>query len=156
MSRPTIERPLPTRPDGKLKYFRSFVDRHGKRRNYFRRQGCSIALPGRPGSPKFIEAYRAALAGTPLAPTQKKRAIASLERSANGHHPKIGVYLLLLGGKIVYIGSSLSMHQRVIGHRSAGRPFDQVFYIGTKASERIALERMLIAALAPTQNRRGA
>jgi hypothetical protein len=149
------QRPVPQRRDGKLRYLKSFTDRHGKRRNYFRRRGLLIALPGRPGSAKFIEAYRAALAGTPLPPARKEAAIASLERASNGHRPAIGVYLLMLGGEIVYVGSSLNMHHRVAGHRIAGRPFDQVFYIGTKLTERIRLERALIAALAPRQNRIG-
>jgi integrase len=48
----------------KLKYIHSFVDRHGKRRNYFRRRGHKqIALPSIQTSPEFLEAYLAALSG---------------------------------------------------------------------------------------------
>src|SRR4029077_15727969 len=142
-------------PHRKFKYLKSYADRHGKERHYFRRGTFSATLLGRPGSPKFMEAYHAALAGTPLPPAKKTRALKLFERSASAHTPAIGVYLLLLGGRITYVGSSLNMQRRVAGHRDAGRPFDQVFYIGTKMTERIALERALIVALAPVQNRSG-
>jgi hypothetical protein len=68
--------------------------------------------------------------------------------------PLIGVYLLLLEGEIVYVGSSLNMSQRVAEHRSNGRPFDRAFYLATTAGEREALERVLIKAINPSQNRR--
>ena len=48
----------------KLKWVNGFTDRHGTPRNYFRRAGKSIALPGVPGSPAFEAAYAAALAAT--------------------------------------------------------------------------------------------
>ena len=52
----------------KLQFTNSFRDRHGRMRHYFRRPGCkAIALPGLPGSAEFMEAYQAALAGTPSA-----------------------------------------------------------------------------------------
>jgi hypothetical protein len=66
--------------------------------------------------------------------------------------PLIGVYLLMLEGKIVYVGSSLDMPQRVAGHRSNGRPFERALYIATTAGEREALERILIHAIDPPQN----
>lgn len=47
----------------RLKYVNSFKDRHGHPRHYFRRNGKSVALPGTPGSPEFMDAYAAALAG---------------------------------------------------------------------------------------------
>jgi hypothetical protein len=65
-------------------------------------------------------------------------------KDPNAVQPLIGVYLLLLRGRIVYVGSSLDMPKRVAGHRSNGRPFDQVFYIATLAIQREALERILI------------
>lgn len=46
------------------RYTRGFVDRHGKARWYFRREGFkSESLPGLPWSPEFMEAYSAAMAG---------------------------------------------------------------------------------------------
>lgn len=50
----------------KWKYVHSFVDRHGKVRNYFRRRGFSvITLPEDQDSLEFLDAYRAALSGEP-------------------------------------------------------------------------------------------
>jgi integrase len=46
------------------KYTRGFVDRHGKPRWYFRREGRKqIALPGLPWSPEFMAAYEEAMDG---------------------------------------------------------------------------------------------
>jgi hypothetical protein len=46
----------------KLDYVQSFTDRHGRSRHYFRCNGYPrIALPGSPGSPEFMEAYRQAV-----------------------------------------------------------------------------------------------
>jgi integrase len=48
----------------RLAFIHEFIDRHGKRRIYFRRPGFKqIPLPGLPGSAEFMEAYQAALAG---------------------------------------------------------------------------------------------
>jgi integrase len=50
----------------KLSYVQAFTDRHGKPRWYFRRTGCKpVPLRGLPGSPEFMQAYEAAVAGTP-------------------------------------------------------------------------------------------
>jgi hypothetical protein len=67
--------------------------------------------------------------------------------------PLIGVYLLLLKGKIVYAGESLNMPKRVAEHRANGRPFDQAYYIATAANQRANLERVLIRAINPPGNR---
>jgi integrase len=49
------------------KFEQAFIDRNGKPRFYFRRLGFkSVPLPGLPWSPKFMEAYEAALTGQPL------------------------------------------------------------------------------------------
>ena len=45
------------------------------------------------------------------------------------------------------------MPKRVADHRGNGRPFDQVFYIATRANQREALERTLIRTINPPQNR---
>lgn len=50
----------------KLSYIHTYVDRHGRRRCYFRRAGKKrVALPGAPGSTEFMQAYQAALEGHP-------------------------------------------------------------------------------------------
>jgi hypothetical protein len=69
--------------------------------------------------------------------------------------PQIGVYLLLIKGKVVYVGSSLQMPKRVVQHRRNGRPFDQVFYIATERGQHLKLEATLINAIDPVQNRLG-
>lgn len=46
----------------RMKYVKSYKDRHGKLRCYFRRPGFpGVALPGRPGSVEFAQAYAAAM-----------------------------------------------------------------------------------------------
>ena len=43
----------------RLPYVQEYRDRHGKVRRYFRRPGYKrVALPGTPGSPLFMAAYR--------------------------------------------------------------------------------------------------
>jgi integrase len=45
-----------------LRYVHEFRDRHGRTRRYVRRRGFKqVPLPGLPGSPEFMEAYRNAL-----------------------------------------------------------------------------------------------
>jgi hypothetical protein len=46
-----------------LPYVQEFVDRHGKVRRYFRKNGKRTPLPGPPGSKEFREAYEAAASG---------------------------------------------------------------------------------------------
>ena len=49
----------------RLKYVKSYVDRHGQVRHYIRKRGCkSAALPGVVGSAEFLAAYSEALAGS--------------------------------------------------------------------------------------------
>ncbi len=50
----------------RLPYINQYIDRHGKLRHYFRRPGFKqIRLKGTPGSPEFMAAYEAAMAGQP-------------------------------------------------------------------------------------------
>jgi integrase len=52
----------------RLKYVQAWVDREGRAHHYFRRPGFPrVRLPGLPGSPQFMDAYRTALDG-PQAP----------------------------------------------------------------------------------------
>ena len=143
-----------TRPN--LKFIHRFVDRHGHERHYFRRTGFRrVRLPGLPFSPEFMQAYQAALAGValPLPSSLPGGIIAKRGVDPGTVQPLIGIYLLMLKGKVVYIGSSLNMPSRVAGHRSNGRPFDQVSYIATRANQREQLEATLIRAINPAQNK---
>jgi integrase len=65
----------------RLQYVHGFVDRHGKARYYFRRQGRRTPLPGVPGSAEFMAAYQQALAGTP--PTAEVGASRTIAGSVN-------------------------------------------------------------------------
>lgn len=75
----------------RLSYIHTFRDRHGTTRNYFRREGQRVALPGLPGSAEFMAAYQAALDGaaqpkkdTPSSPPGSMSAlIAAFYRSAD-------------------------------------------------------------------------
>jgi integrase len=59
---------LPNRP---FPFVHSIIDRHGKRRHYFRRHGQKrVTLPGAWGSQEFQNAYRAALAGETAPPIE--------------------------------------------------------------------------------------
>jgi integrase len=50
------------------RYINAYVDRNGKARFYFRRAGFkSVALPGLPWSPDFMQAHERAMAGQPAA-----------------------------------------------------------------------------------------
>src|SRR6478735_6791342 len=53
------------------KYTRGFIDRHGKPRWYFRREGRKqLALPGLPWSPEFMAAYEDAMNGATNLPAE--------------------------------------------------------------------------------------
>jgi hypothetical protein len=114
----------------------------------FRRGDVDLYLTGAPWSDEFMRDYAAALEGV-QAPLSTDGVVAK----RGTVQPLIGVYLLMFKGAIVYVGSSLHMPKRVAQHRVNGRPFDQVFYIGTTPDEREVLERTLIKAIDPAQNR---
>jgi hypothetical protein len=143
----------------KLRFVQSYTDRHGHARHYFRRPGFKrVVLPGEPWSPEFMTAYSEA-AAQPASPDAllNSRLVGGVTAKRGVDpgtvQPLIGVYLLMLRGALVYIGSSLRMPSRVAEHRTNGRPFDQAFYIATKANERERLEATLIRAMNPPQNK---
>jgi hypothetical protein len=136
MSEDKKDRP-PVKAKPRYRFVHKFI-RNDIPRIYFRRKGYAlIPLPGPIGSPEFKLAYAAALNAAPLTPTSALRggvAARPWQRRPNEAQPLIGVYLLLLKGQIVYIGSSLNMPERIVVHHRNGRPFDQVFYIGNRLS----------------------
>jgi hypothetical protein len=148
------------RTKNRYRYVNGFVGSDGRVRFYFRRKGCrAVRLPGLIDSPEFVLAHTAAL-NEPLPPPLPP--LSSLPggvvarrggKNPNAVQSLIGVYMLLLKGRVVYVGSSLNMPKRVAEHRSNCRPFDQAFYIATIANQREALERVLIRAINPSQNR---
>jgi hypothetical protein len=139
----------------RYRYVQAWV-KDGKVRLYFRRKGYRrTLLPGPIGSLEFLSAYQAALDGSRITPSALPGGIVRSrgDKNPNAVQPLIGVYLLLLRGRIVYIGESLNMPERVAAHRSNGRPFDQAYYIATTANQRAGLERILIRAINPSGNR---
>lgn len=141
----------------RFRYVMTMIDRHGHTRLYFRYKGRPlIPLLGPIGSLPFMRAYKAA-DGIALNEQEKDIAheVADRIEKADRIEPQIGVYLLLLDGEVVYVGSSTTMPARVVQHRVNGRPFNQVFYIQTTFREREYLERTLIRAINPSQNRAG-
>jgi hypothetical protein len=141
----------------RYRYVQAFADKkNGKVRFYFRRKGRPrMALPGPLGSLEFLAAYQSALAEPRIIPSALPGGIVRSRgrKDPNAVQPLIGVYLLMHRGKIVYAGESLNMPKRVAGHRTNGRPFDQVYYIATIANQRANLERILIRAINPPGNR---
>ena len=110
-------------------------------------------LLGEPNSPEFIASYHTAQGSRfdrMALPGGIRRS--RMKGNPNAVQPLIGVYSLLLKGRVVYVGSSLNMPNRVATHQSYSRPFDQVFYIATTANQREMLERTLINAIDPPQN----
>lgn len=145
-----------------MKYVQSIKTRHGKVVHYFRRRGTRIRLPA-PGTADFQRAYLAAFArlgdasDSPVAlppfGAKEKTKIAIERRRAR--KSAAGVYLLLLGNRVVYIGTSEDMATRVTAHRTNGRQFDRAYYIHAPGRDRFVLERTLIAAIRPDQNTLG-
>lgn len=70
--------------------------------------------------------------------------------------PICGVYFLLRGVEIVYVGQSRDVHSRFASHRHAMKHqrgnsivFDGAFFLRTQESERLQIERALLRALRP-------
>jgi hypothetical protein len=141
----------------RYRYVKNYIDNRGLPRLYFRRRGYpTVALPEPVDGPEFKLVYAAALNAPPVSPSSLRGGVIAKSKGERWHEmkpPLIGVYLLIHKGQIVYVGSSLDMPIRVAAHKTNGRPFDQVFYIATSARQREVLERLLIRAIDPPQNR---
>lgn len=143
-----------------MKYVHTYTDRHGHTRHYFRRGSAQrIPLPD-PGASDFQAAYSEAMARVaetestdPLPPFERH---APAEPALDDRGPTAGVYLLMQGKRVVYVGSSSDMVSRVSAHRHTGREFDRAYYISIPdAEQRTHLEWLLISALGPEQNHAG-
>lgn len=70
-------------------FVKAYADRHGKLRRYFRKRGLrSAPLPGVPGSPEFLRAYEAVLAGSPAPEVEvgaTRHAAGSLDAIVTGY-----------------------------------------------------------------------
>lgn len=63
-----------------------------------------------------------------------------------------GVYLLMQGDTVVYVGRSNNMNSRLTSHRRNGRQFDEAQVIPCDAVTSVWLEKELIRTLRPIQN----
>jgi integrase len=72
----------------RLKHISRFRDRHGHMRHYLRLPGRKpVALPGKPGSPEFMQAYQAAIAAPPApAAPPERHAPGSLDALAVAYY----------------------------------------------------------------------
>lgn len=65
-----------------------------------------------------------------------------------------GIYFLIAGGKVMYVGQSTDAHYRIGHHATLGRIFDAVHIIPCAEREACLLESRYILALQPPWNRR--
>lgn len=63
-----------------------------------------------------------------------------------------GVYFLVRGDEVVYVGQSVQIPSRISSHRQGGKVFDLVFYLTCPAAELDAIESAFIRALKPKLN----
>jgi integrase len=85
------------------KFVQGFIDRHGKPRFYFRRAGFkSVALPGLPWSPEFMEAYEQALAGQPAQVGTDKVKPGTIRALAVSYYNSIAFRTMRLSTQSVY------------------------------------------------------
>jgi hypothetical protein len=101
----------------KLPYIKRYRDRHGHERHYVRRRGHpTVALPGLPGSPEFMSAYLAAIAGKGSARPSRfgsatlGQLVTEYYRSvefANLKASSQAVYRVVLGGLVEKLGHRL-------------------------------------------------
>lgn len=68
------------------------------------------------------------------------------------HHETSGVYFLMRGPDIIYVGQSLDVLQRISRHRREGRSFDAFSYIICPVDGLDELEADYIRALVPEEN----
>lgn len=79
----------------KPRWVHGFIDRHGKARFYFRRDGFKkIPLPGLPWSPEFMEAYTSAVAGQ-QAPIGAAKVVPGSIRAVAASYYTSGEYLAM-------------------------------------------------------------
>jgi len=83
----------------RLRFIKSYRDRHGKVRHYLRKPGCKpIALPGLVGSDEFMRAYGEALAGLPSS-NRVSRCCNRDSKTRSVHQPVVFALLALSRAK---------------------------------------------------------
>lgn len=127
-----------------LPYIHTYKDRHGHQRYYFRRPGYPHAtLPRKPGSPEFIDAYKAALAKE--APTPKR----IIEPAGLGTVASaIGLYLGSAAFAALAPDTKRTRRNELNRFRNQyGK--NRLATLDKRNLERIALRRNLLKALSP-------
>jgi hypothetical protein len=108
----------------RIRYVQRWVDRRpGRTHYYFRRRGKvtkKIALPGIPGSPEFMAAYQAALAGGGVPESQQlaDAALVRIRNHAEGEQAQRLIYkgdvvYFLEAGDFIKIGFTTSLENRI-------------------------------------------
>lgn len=101
----------------KLRYVHEYRDRADKWRYYVRRAGVrQVALPGNPGSPEFMAAYHAAIAGLP-APRGHNFKPGSLGKLVERYYTSVEFANLKPGSQATY-RKVLSVQVESHGHRT--------------------------------------
>ena len=72
--------------------------------------------------------------------------------SAEPYENVSGVYFLVCGGAVVYVGQSVAIHARIRTHISGGRVFDGVAYIKCAPEKLDLLESLYIHHINPEEN----
>jgi hypothetical protein len=65
---------------------------------------------------------------------------------------KTGVYFLILGGRVDYIGMSIDLDDRLREHEVRGRKFDAYYFVECHPDDMRALETAYIKLLNPPSN----
>src|SRR6476469_5345054 len=88
----------------RLRFIKSYVDRHGRPRNYFRKPGMkSVALPGAIGSAEFLAAYQEALS------------VASPANDIAARHTRAGTISAVI---VSYLGSARFLKLKLVSQKS--------------------------------------
>ncbi len=66
---------------------------------------------------------------------------------------RCGVYFLVGGGEVVYIGQSSRLPQRITDHRRNGVSFEQVFVVECQPDDLTSIEYRYIGQIRPPLNR---
>jgi integrase len=102
----------------RLKYIHEYRDAKGRLRRYVRRRGLpQVALPGLPGSPEFMAAYSAAIAGAAV-PVGRGFGTGSLGKLIEAYYRSIEFANLAPSSQATY-RKILSPHVERDGHRLA-------------------------------------
>jgi integrase len=131
----------------RLKYVDEYVDRTGKPRRYFRKDGKRLGqLPGTPGSAEFMAAYQSYLAAPPAAP--QPHAAGSFARLISAFYASPGFLNLKPSSRTLY-RTVLDPLAKEHGHRAAAllTPGAVERIIGRIGTDRPAMANLTRAAL---------